>query len=249
MTKRTLIHPTAIIGDEVELEAGVAVGPHTSIFGPVVVGEGAFIGPGVRIGSPPEIATLPQHPAWTRSATYEGVVIGPRAVIRDNVVIHQGSHRPTRIGADSWILTGAYLAHDVEVGDQATVSAGVSIGGHAQLGPRSNIGMNATIHQRRLVGPGAMIGMGTPLTRDAPPFSKVFGAPPRIRGINRRSLDHYGLDEDAIEQLIATYEKGGSLEQLSVHHSWSAHREALDWWIQREPLRPLEVLDSSRHDG
>src|SRR5690606_22078527 len=126
-------------------------------------------------------------------------------------VIHQGSHRPTTVGEESWILNRAYLAHDVLVGMNTTVSAGVSIGGHSVIGDRVNIGMNASVHQRRIVGTGAMVGMGTPVTADIPPFAKAFGSPARLTGVNTVGMERSGLSEASIAALVARYSNGDLL--------------------------------------
>ena len=202
------IHDTAFIGSGVQVGRKVSVGPYAVVLGSCVSGDSSFFGPGAKIGSPPEIASLPQNAAWTHDIAHAGVVIGQGVVIRDNVVIHQGSHRATTIGDEAWLLNSCYLAHDVQVGPRATISAGVMVGGHVVIGPRVNIGMGASVHQRRVIGAGAMVGMGTPVTRDVPPFAKVYGTPARLHGVNHVGLQRSGVAELTIQTLKSRYESG-----------------------------------------
>lgn len=178
------IHPTAFVGPDVVLGDDARIGPNAVILGPARIGNGVWIGPGAVIGGPPEISSLRQNAAWDADPAYEGVVIGDDVVIRENVTISQGSHRPTTIGTGAWLLTASYVAHDVLVGAGATISAGVRLGGHCVVGDLANLGMNATVHQRRFIGGGAMVGMGAIVARDVPPFAKVYGSPLRLHGVN-----------------------------------------------------------------
>ena len=135
------ISPLAFIGPGVELGADVTIGPGAVILGPCVVEDGAWIGAGAQIGAPPEMTDQAQNAAWAGDLAHAGVRIGSRAVIREGAVVHQGSYRETTVGAGAWILNRAYVAHDVLVGEAATVSAGVSIGGHCVISSASAAGI------------------------------------------------------------------------------------------------------------
>lgn len=230
----------AFIGEGVTLGERVTIGPFAVILGPCTIEDDVVIGPGTQIGAPPEISSLPQNPAWEGDLQHEGVIIRRGAVIREGVVIHQGSHRATTVGADSWILNRAYLAHDVLVGEHTTVSAGVSIGGHCVIGNRVNIGMNASLHQRRIVASGSMIGMGTPLTADVPPFAKVFGSPARLTGVNAVGMQRSGYDEASISSLVTCY-SGGELLLDRVPDELSSLAAEIRWWQSLTPSKPIKV--------
>ncbi|MFF8817393.1 acyl-ACP--UDP-N- acetylglucosamine O-acyltransferase [Leucobacter sp. NPDC015123] len=185
------------------------------------------------------MASLTQNAAWSGELDHAGVRICAGAVVREGAVIHQGTYRETTVGARSWVLNRAYLAHDVLLGADATVSAGVSVGGHCEIGDRVNIGMNAVIHQRRVIAPGAMIGMGTPVTRDVPPFAKVYGTPPRIAGINAVGLERAGHPPDLAKGLQEYYVQGEyfvdtSLPLLGIEPLASQ----IDWWRSRNGKNP-----------
>jgi UDP-N-acetylglucosamine acyltransferase len=183
----------------------------------------------------------PQNAAWTGELAHAGVRICRGAVIREAAVIHQGSYRATTVGAESWILNRAYLAHDVLVGEHTTISAGVSVGGHCVIGDRVNIGMNASVHQRVFVATGCMIGMGTPLARDLPPFVKAFGSPARIHGLNSVGMQRFGISAEEIEELAGAYDRGDLL--LDTHPGGWGDKlgPAVSQWLAREDRRPATM--------
>lgn len=228
------IHPSALVGDGVQLGSNVTVGPGAVLLGPLVVGDDCWIGPGCVIGTPPEISSLRHNRAWDGDLDHIGVEIGPRTVIRELSTIHQGSYRKTRVGADCWLLNRVYIAHDGLIGDGVTLSAGVSLGGHSQIGDKVNIGMNAVLHQRRVVGPGAMVGMGSAVTRDVPPFAMAYGNPVRLHGVNSVGMSRAGVDDETIAQLSAEY--AGGTAPSAVPDSLAA---AFAWWSAAGPARPL----------
>lgn len=237
------VHPTAVVGPGVELGVEVTVGPHAVLLGPLRIGDRCWIGPGVVIGTPPEVASLPQNAAWTGDLTHHGVEIGDDTVVRELSTIHQGSHRPTRVGSRCWLLNRSYLAHDVQVGDDVTVSAGVSIGGHALVGRFANLGMNAAVHQRRVVGPGAMVGMSTAVARDVPPFAKVFGSPVRVRGVNGVGARRAGHDASVVEVLAVAYGAGDTA--LTDTAGVDALGADLRWWLESGATAPTRSGDAA----
>lgn len=240
----TSIHPTAVVGPGVELGVGVSVGPHAVLTGPLEVGDRVWVGAGAVVGAPPEVTSARMNLAWTGDLDHAGVVLEADVVLREHVVVHQGTHRATRVGSSTWLLNRAYLAHDVLVGSGVVVSAGVSIGGHAVVGDHANLGMNASVHQRRVVGPGAMVGMGTPVTRDVPPFALVHGSPVRLHGVNAYALNRRGLPDDVALALAAAYR--GDPGAVRADGPLEALATELAWWTQLEDLRPVRVARRDR---
>jgi UDP-N-acetylglucosamine acyltransferase len=228
----------AFIGEGVQLGKNVSVGPGAVILGPCVIEDEAWIGPGAQIGAPPEMTDHVQNTAWSGDLAHAGVHIGKGAVIREAAVIHQGSYRATTVGAGSWVLSRAYLAHDVLLGENATVSAGVSVGGHCVIGDRVNIGMNASVHQRTFIGAGCMVGMGAPVARDLPPYVKAFGSPVRLHGVNTIGMQRQGIETEQIEALQAAYVAGDLLLE-QTDFEWQGLLAAdITHWRERENRRP-----------
>lgn len=223
------IHPTAVVTDGVELGERVIIGPQAVVLGPCRIGDDVRIGPGCVIGSPPEIIGAEQNSAWAGQLAHHGIHIGARTVVRELCSVQQGSLAPTVIGADCWLLSRAYIAHDCALGDGVTVSAGVALGGYVAIGERATLGMNATVHQRRIIGPGAMVGMSAAVTRDVPPWAKSFGNPARLRGANVIGMTRRGVDPEEAAALDRSYRTGDPAPTATDPEL----RAALEWWTRR----------------
>ena len=224
----TRVSTSAFVGPGVELGVGVSVGPFAVLVGPTRIGDHVRIGAGTHVGGAPEIGSVRQNDAWDGDLDHHEVVIGDHAVLRDHVVIHHGSVRPTVVGQGCLLFSHVYVAHDVHVGDGVTLSAGVSLGGHVTVRRGANLGLNVCVHQRRNVGALAMVGMGTPVTRDVPPFATAYGVPPRVHGVNRFGMARAGMGPDVIEAVTALL--GSENVPTSYARLPAEVREELDWW-------------------
>jgi UDP-3-O-[3-hydroxymyristoyl] glucosamine N-acyltransferase len=112
------VHPTAVIGKDVEMGALVSIGPHTA------VGDGTRIGAAARIGAGSIVGK--------RVTLGEGAVLHPNVTVYDNVDIGRGAilHSGAVIGADGF---GYVMEHDrwqkfpqvgrVEIGDFVEIGA------------------------------------------------------------------------------------------------------------------------------
>jgi UDP-N-acetylglucosamine acyltransferase len=228
------VHPSAVVGADVELADGVRIGPGAVVLGPARIGERVWIGPGAVVGTPPEITSIGQTAGWDGEPGQEGVVIGADTVVRELTSIHQGSATPTRIGAGCWILNRSYIAHDCQIGDSVTVSAGSSLGGFVHIGDGATLGMNVTVHQYRRVGDLAMIGMASAVTRDVPPYAKAFGVPASLRGLNAVGMRRSGFSDEEVAAVAAVYDGDGSVASLPP-----ATRDVIDDWFTLGPARPM----------
>jgi carbonic anhydrase/acetyltransferase-like protein (isoleucine patch superfamily) len=131
------IHPTAFIAPTAVLIGDVTVGEHASIwFGAVLRGDHA------------------DH----------GIVIGARASVQDNCVLHVSARGPTVVGEDATIGHGAVFESCV-------------------IGRSALVGMNAVILHGAVIGEEALVAALSvvPENMDVPPRTLVAGAPARVR--------------------------------------------------------------------
>ncbi len=161
-SKETIIHPTAVIYDNVIIQDGVTIGPYCII------------------GAPPE---------WKgRENESKGVYIMSGTIITGLVTIDSGAESLTIIGKDCYLMKHSYIAHDCILKNGVTISAGVSLGGFVEVGENTNIGMNAAVHQKVKIPNGCMIGMGAVITKrtELKEKCKYAGVPAKFIGYNDR---------------------------------------------------------------
>lgn len=207
------IHPTAIVGPEVELGDDNIVGAYAILLGPLRIGSGNWIGPHAVVGTPGESRGA-EHPT-DETPCGNGIVIGSGNVLREFSSIHQGLHDVTRVGDDCFLMAGGHLGHDVHLEDEVTVANAVMVGGHTWVGRRANLGLGAVIHQRSVIGAGAMVAMGAGVKAPIPPYATVAGSPARVSGVNERQAlrDDAGNGDRAVVDLLLTYYKEKALRE------------------------------------
>jgi len=173
------VHPSAVIGADVELGAGVHVGPFTVIEAGTVIGDGCvieaqvFIGERVVLGSGCHI--------YPQVTLREGCILGDRVILHSGVRIgSDGYGYNPKIGADGNITIEKIpqigiveLGNDVEIGSNTTVDRArmgrtrighstkidnlVQIGHNVQVGDYSGIIAQAGIAGSAKIGSGCII--------------------------------------------------------------------------------------------
>lgn len=215
-----IIHPTAVVEENVQLADDVVVGPYCTIGSGVSIGAGTILDarvivtgnttigrqnhffPNSMIGCNPQILGLGP------GAETGGLVIGDRNVIRENVTIHVSKHTgtATRIGSDNLLMVGSHIGHDAILEDKIVLSNLVQIGGHVKIEMGAWCSGLAASHQFVTIGRWSYIAGLAGLTHDIPPFLIVSGHyPPRIRGVNKRGMNRAGLNEQQQERIFEAY--------------------------------------------
>jgi UDP-N-acetylglucosamine acyltransferase len=200
------VHPTAVIGDDVEIGSHNVIGAFAVILGPTRIGDRNWIGPHVVLGTPAEIRGIDHGQATGGIGT--GIDIGDANVIREYTTVHQGHYARTVIGDGCYLMNKCYIAHDDVLSDGVTMASGATLGGHVHVGGGANLGMGAIVHQRRVIGPLAMVGMSAVVTRDVPPASLAYGNPCRVRGANRIGMQRAGVSAEVIDTVELAYSAG-----------------------------------------
>jgi UDP-N-acetylglucosamine acyltransferase len=193
----TLIHSTAIVDPQAELDPTVGVGPYAVVGPHVRVGAGTTIGAHcviegrTTIGRDNRIFQFASLGAVPQDKKYAGepteLVIGDRNTIREFCTLNigvPGAGGVTRVGHDNWIMAYTHIAHDCRVDDHTTLANNTTLAGHVHLADWVTVGGLTGIHQFVSVGAHAMLGFASAVTQDVPPFMLVDGNPLAVRGFN-----------------------------------------------------------------
>lgn len=211
----TKIHPSAIVHPSAKLGEGVEVGPYTFIGEDVIIGDETWIGSGViieknvKIGARnmiyhhAVIGTPPQHLAWREKETW--VRIQDENVIREFVTIHRGYEGDTIIGSKNYLMAYSHVAHDCKIGSRVVITSFSGLSGHTEAQDNVIIGGMSGTHQFVRIGEGAMIGGGSLVGRDVPPYTLAAGSVARLFGLNNTGLKRLGIPREEIELLKKAY--------------------------------------------
>lgn len=156
----------------------------------VTIGKNVIIYPGCVIGYEGEghIANDDNN-ELVRFPHYGGVVIEDDVEIFANTVIVRGAIDNTIIGKGTKIGNLSNIGHNVTIGENCMITAGVIIGGSTKIGKWVYIGINATIRDNITIGNHATIGMGAVVTKDVPDNDTVVGNPAtRLTDMNKKEV-------------------------------------------------------------
>jgi UDP-N-acetylglucosamine acyltransferase len=203
-----MLHPTAQIHPDARLSANVTVGPYAVIEGPAEIGEGCHIhahavisgrvimGQGNTIGHGAIIGGEPQDLSF-RSETVSEVRIGNRNRIRELCTVHRGTQAgsATVIGDDCYLMAGAHLGHNSELGNHIILANNVLLGGHVVVQDGVFLGGAGVFHQFIRVGRLAITQGRAGFGKDIPPFTVGAGVN-FVAGLNVIGMRRAGLNAE-----------------------------------------------------
>lgn len=157
------IHPSAMIGDGVEIGDDVTIGPRAMVYDNVRIGAGSFIGADVTLGEP--LAAIHDDP---ESYDNPPLVIGANSLVRSRSILYAGSTFGERLetGHRVTIREGTQAGTNLRVG---TVS---DIQGHCELGDYVRLHSNVHIGHESVVEDYVWIFPYVVLTNDPHPPSE-----------------------------------------------------------------------------
>ncbi|MGC9385340.1 MAG: acyl-ACP--UDP-N-acetylglucosamine O-acyltransferase [Hydrogenovibrio sp.] len=228
-----MIHSTAIIDPQAQIDADVEIGAYSIIEGAVTIGSGCVVGPHVVISGPTtigrnnrffqfgSIGAEPQDKKYAGEPTT--LVIGDNNTFRENVTLNRGTVQDrgeTRIGNDNWIMAGVHIAHDCVVGNHVIFANASALAGHVVVNDWAILGGYTLVHQFCNIGAHSFCGMGSVINQDVPDFVTVSGNLAGPRGLNLEGLKRRGFDRDQINLVKkayrALYRTGYRLEE-AIH--------------------------------
>lgn len=210
ITGNVQIDPTAEIGPWCVLEGEITIGPRTrllngvSMQGRVTVGADNMFGAHSVIGGAPhDLLYKPEHNTQ--------VVIGDRNHVYEFVTIHRGTTRKegrTVLGDDNFVMAYVHLAHDVVLGNHVRITSYSGIAGLCTIEDHAVIAGMVGMQQYVRVGAYSFISGMTAVSQDVLPYSIAFGTegPVHLRGANLIGLKRHGFsreDLDTVRQVLA----------------------------------------------
>jgi UDP-3-O-[3-hydroxymyristoyl] glucosamine N-acyltransferase len=170
------VHPSAVIAErDVKIGPGAVVGPTSVVLERSVLERDVRIGVGVVVGLDAfEIFEEANPRRILKQAG--GVWLEPGATVLAKCTLVKATFGGfTRIRRNAMVDVLIHIAHDVVVGEAATVVACAEISGRCELGDGSYIGPNACIRNGVKIGRNATVSMGSVVTRDVPDDETVTG--------------------------------------------------------------------------
>lgn len=188
------VHPSAVIHPEADVHERTYIGPHVYI-GRSVVGEGTvilgntFIDDNVYIGKNVKIragcSIGPEGFSHFRDRDGRSVpfphigdvIIEDEVEIGSNTCIDRGGLGSTILRKRAIVGNLVYIAHNVDVGENAWIIGNTIISGSTSVGEKAFVSPFACVRDAVRVGAGAHIGMNTLVNRDVPEGETWAGVP------------------------------------------------------------------------
>ncbi|MDD5449685.1 MAG: acyl-ACP--UDP-N-acetylglucosamine O-acyltransferase [Candidatus Omnitrophica bacterium] len=185
------VGPYAIIGPNVEIDAGTRIAAHCVIDGWTSIGKNCNIAPSAVIGG------RPQDLKYTGKRSF--VKIGNNNTIREFVTINRatGEDAATKIGSNNLIMAYAHIAHECALGNNLVIANAVELAGHITVEDGAILGGMAGVHQFVHIGKLAIIGGCTKVVKHIPPFALADGHPAKIYGLNIIGLNRAGISDES----------------------------------------------------
>src|SRR6266404_590171 len=225
------IGPYSVIGAQAKIGNDTVVQSHVVIEGDVTIGEKNFIGHGAIIGG------LPQDLGYSPERKTK-IDIGDENVIREYCTIHRGSPEgsATKIGDNNFLMVGAHVGHNCEIGNNVIIANNCLLGGHVSIGDGAFLGGACVFHQNIRVGRLAITQGASGFGKDIPPFviaaetNYVFGL--NVIGLRRAGFSAEERDEIkmAFKLVYASgFNVSDALEKSKAMTFGNAAREFLDF--------------------
>lgn len=194
------IGPFCVVGPNVELADNVVLRAHVVVEGRTSIGAASKIFPFASLGLEPQDIKYKDDPST--------VTIGANTIIREHVTIHRGTttgHMATRVGSNCFVMIGAHIAHDCQIGDNVTLVNAVTLGGHVSVGEGAIIGGLSAVHQFVRIGACSFVGGMSGVAADLIPYGMALGNRANLNGLNIVGLKRKGFSREQIHELRKAY--------------------------------------------
>lgn len=171
------IHPMAVIGENVHIEAGAVVAAGAVVLPNTYVGADVCIKANATVGGDGfENAVINGRRSIVPHAG--GVWLAEGAQVGSSTCIDRGLFGDfSYVGAHTTIDNLVHFAHSAQTGEGCSLVACSEISGGVVLGNGVWIGPNVSINQGLTIGDHCYVGTGAVVTRNLSPHSLAYGSP------------------------------------------------------------------------
>ncbi len=194
-THGTYIHPTAIVGPQVQLSDNVKIGPYCVLIGQITIGVNTQLSAHVTVGFPAQDVGTPK--------SLGRISIGADCTIREFVTIHASKKEDgmTVIGNKCYIMNFCHVGHDVILENEVILVNSVNLGGHTHVESGVMMMASSASHQFCRIGRLSAVTPFSATRQDLPPFCMFEGQPATFSGLNLIALKRLGLAREDINAL------------------------------------------------
>ncbi|MFB6165583.1 MAG: UDP-3-O-(3-hydroxymyristoyl)glucosamine N-acyltransferase [Haloarculaceae archaeon] len=175
----TRIHPSAVVDGAATVGERTRIGPQATLAAPVTVGDGCYVGANTAVGGVGFGFVETDAGRHLRQVHAGEVVIEDEVAVGANCSIDRAVFDRTVVRRGAKLSGNVHLAHQVEIGEDATVAYGCGFAGGASVGAGATIHPHASVATDVTVGAGAEVGMHATVLDDVPPETTVVGSPAR----------------------------------------------------------------------
>ena len=205
-----VIHPTAIIGDNVEIGPFAVVGPGVKIGDRTKLLPHCHIVTRTTMGNDCLICTSAVVGGDPQDLKFRGedtdLVIGDRSRIGEFATVNRGTGvggGKTSVGSDCMIMAYVHIAHDCHIGNNVVITNSSQLAGHIHIEDRAWISGACLLHHFVTIGTLSFVAPSSGVGFDIPPYMIVEGFRDacRVRTLNMEGLKRKQVPEDSIAAL------------------------------------------------
>tara|TARA_Y100000389_G_scaffold146470_1_gene145165 strand:+ start:417 stop:1187 length:771 start_codon:yes stop_codon:yes gene_type:complete len=206
--KKSLIHKSASIADNVSIGAYAIIGENVSVGEGTVIKEHAVLRANTSMGKNNTVfqfSTIGEQPQDLKFDNENTTcTIGDNNIIREYSSIHRGTKdgiSDTIIGNNNLLMAYTHIAHDCILEDNCILSNAASLAGHVRLESNVSLGGFTLVHQFCHIGKYAFSGLGTVISQDVTPYTLIAGNHAKAYKINSEGLRRKKFDTTTIKNL------------------------------------------------
>ena len=167
----------AVIFEGARIGSGTVLGPGAVVYGGVTLGARVVVGANAVIGRPGFGWTNSPDGEVVRVPQLGGVLIEDDVEIGPLSTVDAGTLGPTRIGRGTKLDAQVHVGHNAEIGPGCLIAAQTGLAGSVRLGAGVQVGGQSGFADHVSVGDGARIAAKSGVIGDVPAGATVAGFP------------------------------------------------------------------------